>query len=87
MHYNYIQHTKLIYLSNFQIDTITNVEVIRQKVFSRAQQSLVFSYFSPIFFQLSQQCMNFHIRIFIYPYFVDLKCFISISEKTCNLCK
>ena len=32
--------------------------------------------------------MNFHIRIFIYAYFVDLMCFISITEiKTCNLCK
>ena len=32
--------------------------------------------------------MIFHIRIFIYAYFVDLKCFISISEiENCNLFK
>ena len=39
-------------------------------------------------FSLSQQYKNFHIRNFIYAYFVDIKCFISISEiKTCNLGK
>ena len=32
MHYNCIRHTKPINLSNFQIDTITNIEVIRQNV-------------------------------------------------------
>ena len=36
MHYNCIWHTKPIYLSNFQIDTITNIEVIRQNVFRHA---------------------------------------------------
>ena len=30
MHYNCIWHTKPIYLSNFQIDTISNIEVISQ---------------------------------------------------------
>ena len=37
MHYNCIWHTKLIYLSNFQIDTISNIEVIRQNVFRHAR--------------------------------------------------
>ena len=32
MHYNCIWHTKPIYLSKFQIDTISNIEVIRQNV-------------------------------------------------------
>ena len=36
MHYNCIWHTKSIYFSNFQIDMITNIEVIRHNVFSHA---------------------------------------------------
>ena len=41
MHYNCIWHTKPIYLSNFQIDTITNIEVIRQNVFSHARVMVI----------------------------------------------
>ena len=37
MHYNCIWHTKPIYLSNFQIDTISNIEVIRPNVFRHAR--------------------------------------------------
>ena len=41
MHNNCIWHTKPIYLSNFQIDTITNIEVIRQNVFSHARVMVI----------------------------------------------
>ena len=41
MHYNCIWHPKPIYLSNFQIDTITNIEVIRQNVFSHARVTVI----------------------------------------------
>ena len=41
MHYNCIWHTKLIYLSNFQIDMITNNEVIRQNMFSHARVMVI----------------------------------------------
>ena len=41
MHYNCIWHTKPIYLSNFQIDMITNIEVIRQNVFCHARVMVI----------------------------------------------
>ena len=41
MHYNCIWHTKPIYLSNFQIDTISNIEVIRQNVFRLARVMVI----------------------------------------------
>ena len=41
MHYNCIWHTKPIYLSNFQIVTITTIEVLRQNVFSRARVMVI----------------------------------------------
>ena len=78
MHYNCIWHTKPIYLSNFLIDTITNIEVIRQNVFRHARVMAICvscdlnkvlnkASYSVIFHQ-SQQYMNFHIKIFIYAY-------------------
>ena len=41
MHYNCIWHTKPLYLSNFQIDTISNIEVIRQNVFRHARVMVI----------------------------------------------
>ena len=41
MHYNCIWHTKPIYLSNFQIDTISNIEVMRQNVFRLARVMVI----------------------------------------------
>ena len=41
MHYNCIWHTKPIYLSNFQIDTIKNIEFIRQNVFNHARVTVI----------------------------------------------
>ena len=41
MHYNCIWHTKPIYLSHFQIDTISNIEVIRQNVFRHARVMVI----------------------------------------------
>ena len=41
MHYNCIWHTKPLYLSNFQIDTISNIEVIRQNVFKHARVMVI----------------------------------------------
>ena len=94
MHYNCLWLTKPLYLCNLQIDTISNIEVIRQNVFRHSRVMVIgvscdlnkvlnrasYSFIFPQIF--------FHIRIFIYAYFVDLKCFISISEiKNCNLFK
>ena len=41
MHYNCIWHTKPLYLSNFQIDTISNIEIIRQNVFRHARAMVI----------------------------------------------
>ena len=41
MHYNCVWHTKPIRLSNFQVDTITNFEVIRQNVLSYARVMVI----------------------------------------------
>ena len=41
MHYNCTWHTKPIYLSRFQLDTITNIEVIRQNVFRHARVMVI----------------------------------------------
>ena len=41
MQYNCIWHTKPLYLSNFQIDTISNIEVIRQNVFRHARVMVI----------------------------------------------
>ena len=37
MHYICVQHTNSTYVSKFQVNTITNIEVIRQNVFGHAR--------------------------------------------------
>ena len=45
------------------------------------------SYLSTDFLLFSQQYIYIKIRIFIYAYFVDLKCLFQSVIKTCNLYK
>ena len=37
MHYNYVWRIKSIYLTKFQVNTVTNIEVIWKSVFSHAR--------------------------------------------------
>ena len=52
MQYNCVLHTKSIYPTKFQVNTATNIEVIRQNVFSHARVMVIYvsSYLKYIFF-------------------------------------
>ena len=41
MHYICTSHTNFIYVSKFQVNTVTNIEVIRQNVFSHARVMVI----------------------------------------------
>ena len=41
MHFICARHTKTIYVSKFQVNTVTNIEVIRQNVFSHARVMVI----------------------------------------------
>ena len=41
MHYIYVWHANYIYLSKFQVNAVTNIEVIVQNVFSYARVMVI----------------------------------------------